>query len=67
MSCEYAASAGFREAIHKMHHEIDKRCRKAIDDAKELHAHDPKYWRVIGRQDELLELMDVICDMIRDK
>ncbi len=67
MSCEYARSNGYQHALRKFHDHVNKELEKALQECKTLHSGQPDYWRVIGRQDILLEQLELISKWINEE
>ncbi len=66
MSCEYARSNGYQSALHKFHDHVSTELEKAISDAKLFAISKNEYWRMIGRQDILLEQLQLISKWISE-
>jgi hypothetical protein len=67
MTCKYAWENGYQTAIRKVHSQVDEKLKQALEDCKKHQSHQKEYWRVVGRQDVLLEFFDIISDLINAK
>ncbi len=67
MGCEYAKSAGYQQGLRKFLDKVNKDLEKALEDAKKYRSHQTEYWRVIGRQDILLEQLELISNWVNDE
>lgn len=64
MSCEYARSNGYAFALEKFRGAVDSKMQDALEEAKKHRSHQSEYWRTIGKQDILLEFMDLVSSWI---
>ena len=67
MSCEYARSNGYQHALRKFHDKVNKDLEEALKEAKKYHSGQTEYWRVVGKQDILLEQLDLISQWISEE
>lgn len=67
MSCEYARSNGYQHALRKFLDRVNKDLKEALQESKKYHSGQPDYWRVVGKQDILLEQMDLISQWINEE
>jgi len=67
MSCEYARSNGYQSALRKFLDHVNKELEQALKDAKGVHSGQTEYWRVIGRQDILLEQLELISKWVGEE
>ena len=66
MSCEYARSNGYQSALRKFHDKVNEDLEAALNEAKKWHSGQTEYWRAIGRQDILLEQLELISNWISE-
>ncbi len=67
MSCEYARMYGYQSACRKMFDKVNILLEAALNDAKQYNPNHPEYWRAIGRQDILLEQLELIGTWMNDQ
>ena len=66
MSCDYAFDSGRSKAILQFHKILNELLEESTSgDPTKLPL--PDYWRKVGRQDILLQLLSVIGDMTKSK
>jgi hypothetical protein len=64
MACEYSRSNGYQSALKKFHDKVNELMDLAIEESKTCDIHQPEYWRTIGKQDILLELLSLTCKWV---
>ena len=64
MTCKYAFDAGKHETINRFHKRINELLAEATSLKRQEMKDTNKYWRTIGKQDALLQLLNDVCDMI---
>lgn len=67
MSCQYAFSAGKHETINRLHKRLNALLEEATNLKREEYVDTCEYWRIIGKQDILLLLLNDACNMISEK
>jgi hypothetical protein len=65
MSCDYAYDAGRHKAINQFHKVLNELLTDATNMKRQEVTNQNEYWRIIGKQDILLQLLDVVCEMIK--
>jgi hypothetical protein len=64
MSCEYARSNGYAFALEKFRAKINEELEKAMEQNKKYDSGKPEFWRAVGKQDILLDLLGACGDWI---
>lgn len=64
MTCDYAFKEGRNVTINQFHKTLNNLLEEATRLKRENLIDSNQYWRVIGQQDILLQLLNVVCDMI---
>lgn len=67
MGCEYARSNGYQSALRKFQCKVNEDLEQALEEAKKWHSGQTEYWRAIGKQDILLEQLELISKWISEE